>query len=122
MVVTPKAWKLWLPMLGAPLLALGAQLVAYALATPLCARQAGMWIHAVFGISLAVSLVLTRAACSEGRCQHAAHRDGVMTDHSDRHGPQQRFLAEVAAGVAAISALAVLAMWIVQIVLSPCQA
>ena len=118
----PKAWKLWLPMLGTPLLALGAQLAAYALATPLCEHQAGGWIHALFGISLAVSVVLMLAARAEERRQCAAHGGEVRTGNTDRHGPQRRFLAEVAAGVAAISALAVLAMWIVQMVLSPCQA
>jgi hypothetical protein len=118
----PTGWKLWLPMLGAPAMALGVQLLAYALATPLCQRQGGLWLHAVFAAALLLALLLALAARGEARRQREAHGAEVPTGNSDRHGPQHRFLAEVATGVAVISALAVLAMWIVQAVLSPCLA
>jgi L-lactate permease len=113
-------WKLWLPMLGTPTLALAVQGLAYALATPLCQRQAGPWLHALFAAALVLALLLAQAARGEARRQREAHGAEVATGNTDRHGPQHRFLAEVALGVAGISALALLAMWIVQASLSPC--
>jgi hypothetical protein len=108
-------------MLLAPLVALGTQTLAYALATPLCARQAGVWMHAVFALATLVSAWLCAVAWAEAKRLQAAQRSELDSAAVDRRGAQRRFLAEVAAGVAAISALSVLAMWVATWVLSPCQ-
>jgi hypothetical protein len=113
-------WRAWAPMLVTPLLALSEQSVVYALATPLCARQAGVWIHAVFAMFFAVAAALVAVAWAERRrLQRLADVPGAHDD--DRRGRQPLFLAEVATGVAAIAALSLLAMWIPQAMLSPCQ-
>jgi hypothetical protein len=115
-------WRLWLPMLGSPVVALSAQSVAYALATPLCERQAGTALHAVFAAGLAAAVALAAASWREATRLRRAQQGDIDSAGSDRRGAQHRFMAIVSAGVACISALALVAMWIVQAVLSPCIA
>ena len=119
--MTHHPWRLWMPLLLTPLLALAAQLAAYALAGALCAHQAGEWIHAVFAAAVLGALLLRRLAWRELRRLVRAH-GGAMPVDTDRHAPQRLFLAQAAFGVAAIALLALLAMWIPQLVLSPCHA
>ena len=45
---------------------------------------------------------------------------GWAPSDTDRRGLQRMFLAQVGAGVASLSALSVLAMWLPQVLLSPC--
>lgn len=116
-----RAWHFWAPMLVAPALALSEQGVVYALATPLCERQAGEWIHAVFAVFLAIALWLTLSARRELKRLEAAHAGGVAPD-TDRHQPQWAFLARVATWSGAVSTLVLAAMWVPQWLLSPCQA
>jgi hypothetical protein len=112
-------WRLWMPMLLTPLLALAAQLVAYVLAAVLCERQAGEWIHAVFAAAVLAAALLLRMAWREVRRLVRAH-DGAVAVDTDRHAPQRLFLAQAALGLAALSLLSLLAMWIPQAMLSPC--
>jgi hypothetical protein len=114
-------WRLWMPLLLTPLLALAAQFVAYALAGPLCAHQAGQWIHAVFIVAVLAAALLLHMAWRELRRLVQAHGGALPLD-TDRHAPQRLFLAQAAFGSAALSLLALLAMWIPQAVLSPCHA
>jgi len=114
-------WRLWMPMLLTPALALAAQFVAYVLAAALCERQAGEWIHAVFAAAVLAAALLLRMAWRELRRLVQAHGGALPVD-TDRHAPQRLFLAQAAFGVAALSLLALLAMWIPQAMLSPCQA
>jgi hypothetical protein len=115
-----RKWHLWGPMLAAPVLALSEQSVVYALATPLCQRQAGGWIHAVFLLFLGIAIVLTLGGRSEVRRLEAAYRGSVAPD-TDRHQPQWLFLARVATWTGALSSVVLLAMWVPQWLLSPCQ-
>jgi hypothetical protein len=110
-------------MLLPPALALVAQTTAYALVDPLCRQQAGGWLHGVFAAALALALVLTWVAWHECARLKAAHRPGQQAPpDTDRRGLQHLFLAQVGAGVAALSSLALVAMWIPQTMLSPCAA
>ena len=115
-----KGWRLWLPMLGSPLMALGTQGLAYALATPLCQRQAGMALHALFAAAVVAALVLAAVSWQQASRLGQAQQGDIDTADSDRRGAQRRFMAMVGAGVAGLSALALVAMWIVQAGLSPC--
>ncbi len=116
-------WKIWAPMLVTPVIALGGQSIVYALATPLCERQAGPWVHAVFLLLLAGAAWLVACAWGEARRLDAAHVSSAgqaLPPDTDRHGPNRLFLARVAAGTAAIATLALLAMWVPSWLLSPC--
>ena len=121
MDMTHHPWRLWMPLLLTPLLALAAQLAAYALAGALCAHQAGEWIHAVFALAVLAAALLLHMAWRELRRLVEAHGEALPLD-TDRHAPQRLFLAQAAFGAAALATLALLAMWIPQAVLSPCQA
>ena len=100
--------RIWAPMLVAPLLALAQQSIAYALVTPLCSRQAGGWLHALSAAFVLATVALTGAAWQEMRRTDAAPLN-------------RRFLARVAVGVAAVSVIALLAMWIPQWLVPVCQ-
>ena len=115
----PGMRRIWPALLLAPLLALGEQALVYALATPACRAQAGAWLHAVpLGFLLATA-VLTGLAWAEARRLKRAHGAPVPGD-TDRHGPQQLFLARVATWSGALSLLVLVALWIPQWVLPAC--
>lgn len=114
-------WRIWAPLLVTPLLALAAQSLAYALVTPLCASQAGGWLHALLALGLLAALVLTFFAWKEARRLQQAHGPGMPPD-TDRHGPHRLFLARAALGCAALSVLALIAMSVPPLFLSPCAA
>jgi hypothetical protein len=104
-------------LLLAPLLVLAEQSAVYALVTPLCGRQAGLWLHVVAaGFALAI-LGLTLLA------QHEAKRlqQLPLPPDTDRHGPNRLFLARVATGLGWLSLVALVALWAPVWVLSPCQ-
>ena len=95
---------LWLPLLIAPLLVLAEQALAFALTPALCATQRGEWLHALaaaFALACAVLTVLAVRALS-------------------RVDAQRLFFARAAAGVAALSTLTLLALWLPQWVIEPC--
>jgi hypothetical protein len=103
-------------LLLAPLLVLAEQSAVYALVTPLCGRQAGLWLHAVAaGFALAI-LGLTLLARHEARRLQQL----PLPPDTDRHGPNRLFLARVATGLGWLSLLALAALWVPQWLLSPC--
>jgi ABC-type Fe3+ transport system permease subunit len=109
----------WPALLIAPMLALGELSAVFALATPLCQRQAGEWLHAVSLLFIALAALLTWLSWREARRQKQAHGGAIPTD-TDRHGPQRLFLARVATWSGALSMLVLIGLWIPVWGLSPC--
>ena len=107
----------WLALLLAPSLALTALGINYALVTPVCEWQVdARWLHAVFAVSLLLSLLFAVLAWRNRHHLRAAHAA------SQRSQQRERFLALVGVLVAALSALVVAAQWLPLWVLSPCSA
>lgn len=52
----------WLALLLSPMLALGCLTLLYAMATPVCALQAGIWMHGLILLTLIITLGLTWGA------------------------------------------------------------
>jgi hypothetical protein len=103
----------WPALLLSPTLLLGAQTLAYALATPACARQnEALLLASLFGC-LVLSLVFTLMAAWRASRLAPALRE-------DASAERPHFVAVVATGVGALSSLVIAAMWIGPIVLSPC--
>jgi hypothetical protein len=113
------AWRIWPSLLLAPAMALGELSIVYAMVTPLCSVQGGEWMHAVSLAFVVAGALLTALAWAEARRLKQAHGAPVPTD-TDRHGPQQLFLARVATWSGALSLLVMVALWIPPWVLSPC--
>jgi hypothetical protein len=105
----------WLALLGSPSLVLANLSVNYALVAYACALRSSAPLQlvnaAMFGGSAVLTLIVLihlrsgRDQTAQGRTAHA--RDG--------------FLLQVAAGVSAISTLALLVMWSPIWILSPCR-
>jgi len=104
----------WPALLLSPTLLLGAQTLAYALATPSCARQNEALLHASLLGCLVLSLVFTLMAWLQSRHLAPARRE-------DASAERPHFVALVATGVGALSSLVIAAMWIGPLVLSPCS-
>lgn len=111
--------KSWLALILAPSIALGVQSTMYSMVTPSCATQTRLQLHLAAAVALAVVVVLAVMAFGES----SLHRGEPRSPDSDeaRHPVPRRFLADVAAAVAGISALVILAMWFTLWVLSPCM-
>jgi hypothetical protein len=105
--------KIWLGLLLAPILVLADQSIAYALAGHECARQALLPHHVVH-----VAFLAAVAACTllGGRMWRET-RGATEGPVAERH-----FLAGLATGSGALSALVIAAMWFANTVLSPCFA
>jgi 4'-phosphopantetheinyl transferase EntD len=108
--------RIWFALIVAPLLALGNQSVAYLLVGWSCAHQSVVPLHACHALFLVIAALAAVAASREWR----AGADGAAHRHEAR--AQRRFLAGVATAVAALSALAIAAMWIATGMISPCTA
>jgi hypothetical protein len=106
----------WPALLLSPLLALGAQLCAYSLATPGCATQRGVWLHAVPPLFLLAALVLTALAWADSK-RRAGSSPHADTDQGASNG---YFLACTAAGIGLLSSLVIVALWVPLWWLSPC--
>lgn len=104
----------WPALLLSPSLALAGQALAYALATPSCARQAQAPLHAVVAACLALSLVFTAMAWRAAR----RHADPSREDEPAARG---RFVAQLGVGVGALSSLVLLALWSGPLWFSPCS-
>jgi hypothetical protein len=107
---------IWLALLGAPLLVLTDLSVAYALVTPACARQSAMLLHLVSLWFLVLTILL---AIQAARLSRRLRTQDVLPD-SDHAGNRRYQMALIATGVAALSALVIVARWIPQWLLSPC--
>jgi hypothetical protein len=111
--------KSWLALIVAPTIALGTQSVLYSLVTPACGSQTRLQLHLAAAVALLVVVVMAVLAFGES----SLHRDEPASHDSDEARPPvpRRFLASVAAAVAALSALVILGMWFMMWVLTPCE-
>jgi hypothetical protein len=103
----------WPALLIAPLLALGDQTVAYALAEWGCEKvhpAAGHFSHAAFFI---LAVLLTWMAATTLRRAGEAPREDALAS-------RPAFVAKMGLLVGALSALVIAGMWIAQGMLSPC--
>jgi hypothetical protein len=112
--------RTWLALIVTPSLALAVQSVMYALVTPMCATQTRVWVHLAAGGALLASAVLAVMAWSDWAARARSLPGSPDSVHGDPSS-NRRFLAAVATGVAALSLLVILAMWIGAWMLSPCS-
>lgn len=103
--------KIWPGLLLAPSLVLTDQAVAYALAGHECARQAHVAAHVVHLLFLVAVIACTMLALRAWRATRGVTEEPLAARH---------FLAGLAAGSGAFSALAIAAMWLANAALSPC--
>ena len=108
--------RIWFALLVAPLLALSDQSVAFALVGWTCEHQSTAALHASHLLFLALAALAAVAAWRNWRetAASAAGEDAAIV--------QRHFLAGVATAVAALSATAIVAMWIATWMISPCIA
>ena len=107
--------RTWFALLGAPLLALTDQTVAFALVHWACAHQGSWIVH----LSHVVFLVIVAAAA--GGAWMVWLETTVVAGTVEPTVPIH-FLAGVATTVAALSATTIVAMWIPTWMISPCIA
>ena len=112
--------RTWLALIVAPSTALGVQTLLDSLVTPACATQSRLGLHASAALGLAVAAVLAVLAFSDWSL-HRAEPGASPDDDGARRRTTRRFLAIVGAGVAALSALVILALWLGAWILSPCD-
>jgi len=105
--------RTWFALLGAPVLALADQSVAYATVGWSCAHQHTLVVHAVHGAFLAPILIGTLLAWQLWRETRPVRAQGE--EPARRH-----FMAGLAAASGALSALVVGALWLPVWVLGPC--
>ena len=104
----------WLALLLAPMLALTALGINYALVTPACEQQANVaWLHGVFAASLLLSVLFTVLAGRNWQRSNAHQAESRTRDRT-------RFVALVAVLVGALSSLVLVAQWLPLWLLSPC--
>lgn len=111
--------KSWLGLVVAPVVALAAQSTLYSMVTPSCSQQMRLNMHLAAAMALAIAAIFAVIAFSESSL-HRGEPDSP--DHDGAHPPvPRRFLADIAAAVAALSCLVILAMWFVLWVNGPCE-
>ena len=111
----------WPALLLSPILALGAQAIMYALATPSCQAQHEPWLHLIPPAFATITVLMTAMAWVELRRLRPASAQSLHVD-ADASDLRSYFLACVALWCGALSTLAIVAMWIPQWVLSACAA
>ena len=107
--------RIWFALIGAPLLALTDQSVAFALVGWACAHQSAALAHAPHVFFLAVTAGCTFAAWQ-------SRRGTTSASSTPSAAGEQQFLARLATVIAALSTLAIMAMWIASWMISPCIA
>ena len=107
--------RIWFALLAAPVLALVDQSVAYAMTGWACANQQAIAMHGVHAVFLAATLAGAGAAWGIWRATSSLNR-------RDETLARRHFLAGLAIASALRSALAIVAMWIPNWLLSPCWA
>jgi hypothetical protein len=111
--------KSWLALVLAPSVALATQGVMYALVTPACGTQTRLQLHLLAAVALVVVVVLAVFAFSASSLRRP--EPGSMDSDEGDHAARERFLANMAAGVGALAALVIVAMWFATWVLTPCE-
>ena len=95
--------RLWPALILAPLFALSALTLGYALATPACERSIGWLLHVPFAVFLLMAAATTMLAW---RALGSARRE---------------FLPLVATGTGAFFSLVIVAQWAAVFILQPCM-
>lgn len=106
--------RIWFALLVAPLLALADQSVSLAAVDWACANQSPLAVHAVHVLFLAVVAGSAVPALHVWRAT-AQRAKGASESLAQRH-----FLAGLATASAALSAIAIVAMWLTAWVIAPC--
>jgi hypothetical protein len=117
------ARRLWPALLGAPTLVLVDLVVRYALVPPACHAQAAGWTHPVAIVFIAVAAGLLVQSTLELRRLGASPPGKSGDDAGDAAnapGARTLFLARLAAGLAALSLVTLVALWVPAFFLSPC--
>ena len=109
----------WLGLLVGPATALAAQSTLFSMVTPSCSEQVRLDMHLAAAVALAIAAIFAVLAFSES----SLHRgEPASPDHDGAHAPvTRRFLADMAAAVAALSCLVIVGMWFALWVLGPCE-
>ncbi len=97
--------RIWVALLVAPLLALTDQSVAFAVVGWACAHQSAYAIHVVHLLFLALTAACALFAAGQWRAAGRADANGESAARA-------RFLFPLATASAALSALAIGAMWL----------
>lgn len=105
--------RIWFALLAVPALALLDQSVSYATAIWACGHQSTLAPHGVHAAFLLIAVGGTVAAWQ-------AWRRSVFIKAANETLARRRFMAGLATGSAALSALVIAAMWGVTWVLRPC--
>ncbi len=108
--------KIFLALIGTPLLALINLSAVYALATPSCRNQTQLWLHGVTATSFVLCLVATAIAWIMWFQQ-----GGPSGVDKDEAGNTYRFLCGLSSMTGSLFTLVVLGQWIVIGILSPCM-
>jgi hypothetical protein len=111
--------RTWAALILAPLAALAAQSIMYALVTPSCATQTRFGLHLAAAVALALAVGLALLAHGDWK-RHDRQAGSFDNDGGDPH-TARRFLAVVGTAVAALSGLVIVAMWFGTWILSPCS-
>jgi hypothetical protein len=107
----------WLGLVLAPTVALAAQSTLYSMVTPSCSQQLRLDMHLAAAVALLVAAVLAVLAFAESSLRRG---EPASPDHDGAH-LRNRFLADIAAAVAALSCLVIIGMWFALWVLGPCE-
>ena len=107
--------RIWFALIVAPILALTDQSVSFAMVSWGCAHQSTLAPHVVHLVFLAVTVAGTLAAGQQWRATMEGGESGGRV-------AQMHFLAGVATASAALSALAIAAMWIPTWMIASCLA
>ena len=105
--------RIWIALLVAPLLALTDQSVAFAVVGWACAHQSAYAIHGVHLLFLALTAACAVFAGWQWRAAARADTDGEAVGRA-------RFLVSLATASAALSALAIAAMWLPTWLIASC--
>ena len=108
--------RIWFALIVAPLLALSDQSVAFALVGWACTHQSTALLHACHTLFLAITTIAAIAAWRNWR------ETAVVAASPGDATVQRHFLAGIAMTVAALSALAIAAMWTATWMISSCIA
>jgi hypothetical protein len=106
----------WPALIVAPLLALAGQGINYALVATACRRDDLALLHAVSGITLMLVLGCTVLALRNWYLQ----RTGKSLP-GDARGTRNHFMAVSGTLIGLLSAIVVIAFWLPQWIVSPCQ-
>jgi len=117
------ARRLWPALLGAPTLVLVDLVVRYALVPPACHAAAAGWTHPVaLAFIVVAAVLLVQSGIELWRLGRQVPRTTGDDAHDATNPAAARtlFLARLAAGLAALSLVTLVALWVPAFFLSPC--